>query len=66
MVPPGGPTILSITTFSITKLSIKGVYLTLRVSITMFCRCAECGVLFIIMLNVIMLNVVVCHGAPEP
>ncbi len=55
----------SITTFGIMKLSIKSLYVTLSIkllcvtlSITMVCHYAECCVLPIVMLNVVMLSVV--------
>ncbi len=50
-----GATKLSMTTFRVTTLSIKGVYVTL--SVTMFCHYAECRVLFIVILNVVRLIV---------
>ncbi len=59
-LPPSGrngATTLSITTFSIMTLSIRGLHVTL--SITMLCHYAEYRILFIIMLNVVMLSVVV-------
>ncbi len=46
----------SITAFSIMTLSLKGLYVTL--SITMLCHCAECHILFTVMLSVIMPNVI--------
>ncbi len=55
------PMTLSTTTLSINTLSMKGSWLTLSISdisITMIYNCAECRVLFIIILNVIMLSVI--------
>jgi hypothetical protein len=53
-------TTLSITTFSIMTLRMKCMYVTLTISdsITMLCHYAECRVLFIIILKVIMPSVV--------
>ncbi len=54
---------IGITTFSLTTLSAKGLYMTLSINDTQRdnslpyadCSYAECNVLFIVMLNVIML-----------
>jgi hypothetical protein len=54
-----GATTLRIMTFSIMTLSIKGFFATL--SITKLCHNADCGILFIVMLNVIMLSFVMLH-----
>jgi hypothetical protein len=57
-----GATTLSITTFSIMTLGIRGLHVTLSTtahSVTMLCHYAECRILFIITLNVVMLSVVV-------
>jgi hypothetical protein len=56
---PVGATTFSITTFRVTTLSLKGSQLTL--CITVLCHYAECGILFIFMLNVYYAE---CRGAP--
>jgi hypothetical protein len=60
------PATLSITTFSIMPLTIKSLFLTLRVTNSQNsyvlhypeCPYAECLILFIVMLSVLMLNVI--------
>ncbi len=66
-----GVTTLSSTTFNITKLKIKGLYVTHRqhkwhlakstLSITLLCHYANFCILFIIMLNVIVLDVIMLN-----
>jgi hypothetical protein len=65
-----GAATLSMTTFSIMTLSIKCLYVTLCITLSISdtqhnnalryaeCNNAECHVLFIVMLSVVMLNVV--------
>jgi hypothetical protein len=51
-----GAMTLSTMIFSITTLIIKGLFATF--SITTLCHYAECRVIFIVMLNVILLTVI--------
>ncbi len=55
--------VMSATTFVIPTLSLKGLHVTLSVSnsITTLCYYAECHVLFIIMLNVLMVSVIMLN-----
>jgi hypothetical protein len=56
----GGAMTLSITTFSITSLSIKGLHETLSIINTQHNN-AECRVLFVTKLNIFMLCVVMLN-----
>jgi hypothetical protein len=59
-----GATSLGIMTFSVTTLSIKGLFVTFRtfsitaLSLKTLGHYAECHVLFIVMLNVVMISVI--------
>ncbi len=57
-------TTLSMTTFGITTLSIKGLHVTLSIkafTLTLLCHYAEIRVLLIVMLNAVMLSVVMLN-----